>query len=30
MKNVLKIGGGVAAVALFVTLMGTFYTLEEG
>ena len=30
MKNVLKIGGSVAAVALGVTLMGTFYTLEEG
>ena len=30
MKNMLKIGGGLAALALVVVLLGTFYTLQEG
>ncbi len=30
MKNMLKFGGGLAALALFVVLLGTFYTLQEG
>jgi membrane protease subunit HflC len=30
MKNVLSIGLGVLALAIFVVISGTFYTLEEG
>ncbi|QCB45404.1 protease modulator HflC [Hydrogenophaga sp. PAMC20947] len=30
MKNALKIGGGLAGLALVVAVFGTFYTLEEG
>jgi membrane protease subunit HflC len=30
MKNALKIGGGVALLALAMTLLSSFYTLEEG
>lgn len=30
MKTMLKIAGGLAALALIVATLGAFYTLEEG